>query len=153
MDYAKYYCKKDTEVLCKGYNKFRGWILQELKIDIDHLVTISSVAKAYLINEGFFEGVEKIGGMCQHFLRQFVVGGRVMTKQNKKVHVRCTGNMEKDLQDPESPFNYLKKRVKSISDYDAVSLYPSAMFRMPGFLKGKPKILEQNQLNKEFLKQ
>ena len=39
----------------------------------------------------------------------------------------------------------------NVSDYDAVSLYPSAMSRMDGFLKGKPKILSIDQLNKAFL--
>jgi len=57
-----------------------------------------------------------------------------MTRENKKVHVQ-PGD------------------AKDISDYDAVSLYPSAMARMPGFLIGKPKILEPHMLNRVFLDQ
>lgn len=38
-----------------------------------------------------------------------------------------------------------------IADFDAVSLYPSAMKRMKGGLKGSPKILKKNQLNMKFL--
>ena len=128
MEYARYYCEKDTEVLCKGYETFRSWILEALDIDIDNQVTISSVARTYLQNRGCFDGVENLGGITREFHKQFVVGGRVMTCQNKKVHAEGR-----------------------VSDYDAVSLYPSAMARMPGFLLGKPKILEQSQLNKEFL--
>ena len=31
MEYAKYYCQKDTEVLCKGYNKwYNYWVQQEI---------------------------------------------------------------------------------------------------------------------------
>ena len=40
---------------------------------------------------------------------------------------------------------------KLISDFDAVSLYPSAMKRLGGPLIGKPKILSPQQLNKKFL--
>jgi len=128
MEYARYYCEKDTEVLCKGYETFRNWILEALDIDIDHQVTISSVSRTYLQSRGCFDGVENLGGITREFHKQFVVGGRVMTRENKKAHAQGR-----------------------ISDYDAVSLYPSAMARMPGFLLGKPKILEPQQLNKEFL--
>jgi hypothetical protein len=130
MDYARFYCMRDTEVLARGYETFRGWIQETLEIDIDNQVTISSVARTYLQNRGCFEGVENVGGVAREFMKQFVVGGRVMTRENKKVHAKG-----------------------KISDYDAVSLYPSAMVRMDGFLKGKPKLLTADQLNREFLDQ
>ena len=41
---------------------------------------------------------------------------------------------------------------RKIADFDACSLYPSAMNRMLGYLIGKPKILNQSQLNYKFLK-
>ena len=37
-----------------------------------------------------------------------------------------------------------------LNDFDGVSLYPSAMVRMPGFLRGKPKVL--TNLTYDFLK-
>jgi len=156
MEYARYYCEKDTEVLCKGYEKFRGWILEALDIDIDNQVTISSVSRTYLQNRGCFEGVEQMGGMTREFHKQFMVGGRVMTCDNKKVHVKPEktykeGSLDYLLDEPEE--SERGEVRKAISDYDAVSLYPSAMARMPGFLKGKPKILESHQLNKAFLDQ
>ena len=46
------------------------------------------------------------------------VGGRVMTNSNKQYHVKG-----------------------KIADFDACSLYPSAMHFMDGLLKDKPKIL------------
>ena len=41
---------------------------------------------------------------------------------------------------------------KENSSFDACSLYPSAMNRMLGYLKGTPKVLQQNMLNYDFLK-
>ena len=38
-----------------------------------------------------------------------------------------------------------------MADYDGVSLYPSSMYRMEGCLMGKPKILNDNQKNWNFL--
>ena len=38
-----------------------------------------------------------------------------------------------------------------LGDFDAVSLYPSAMNRMLGFLKGTPKVIKKENLNYEFL--
>ena len=42
---------------------------------------------------------------------------------------------------------------KKLADFDACSLYPSAMRRMMGYLKGTPKILTAGNANYEFLKQ
>ena len=39
---------------------------------------------------------------------------------------------------------------RKIADFDACSLYPSAMKRVNGYLKGEPKII--NNLNDDFLK-
>ena len=159
MEYARYYCEKDTKVLRLGYEKFRTWMLDAMKIDIDHQVTSSGVARAYLQNEGCFEGVENLGGITREFHKQFVVGGRVMTRENKKVHAGHTSTVDEHK---EGSLSYITDRKEcerkkteramyAISDYDAVSLYPSAMARMPGFLKGKPKVLQPEQLNKKFL--
>ena len=41
-----------------------------------------------------------------------------------------------------------KYHVKEkLADFDACSLYPSAMNRIPGYLKGKPKILYDKNYN------
>ena len=51
-----------------------------------------------------------------------------MTNSNKQYHVK-----------------------KKIADFDACSLYPNAMYFMEGFLKDRPKVL--NDKSYEFLKQ
>lgn len=43
--------------------------------------------------------------------------------------------------------NY-RSNYGKIADYDAVSLYPSAMSRLEGYLKGSPKVIENDKLNK-----
>jgi hypothetical protein len=55
-----------------------------------------------------------------------MVGGRTMMAENKQHHIK-----------------------EEVDDFDAVSLYPSAMKRVGGYLKGLPKIL--TELNYEFL--
>ena len=55
-----------------------------------------------------------------------VVGGRVMTNSDKQYHVKG-----------------------KLTDFDACSLYPSAMHYMDGFLEDKPKVL--NNKSYEFL--
>ena len=38
-----------------------------------------------------------------------------------------------------------------IQDFDAVSLYPSAMYLMPGIPKGKPKVLTTELINESSI--
>ena len=47
-------------------------------------------------------------------------------------------------------FNRKWHTKTNISDFDAVSLYPSAMSRLYT-VEGKPKVIQANQLNMEFL--
>ena len=122
MDYAKFYCLQDTKILALGYETFRDGVRENLDVDIDDCVTLSSLAKVYLKKEGCFDGVLEISGMEAEFMRQFIIGGRVMSRNNQKVHV-----------DDDS------------ADFDGVSLYPSAMVRMPGFLVGLPNLLLDDQ--------
>ncbi len=66
--------------------------------------------------------------IVQHYISRCVVVGRCMTNQNKIYQVN-----------------------RKLADVDACSLYPSAMFRMLGYLKGAPKVLNNNELNYNFL--
>lgn len=129
MDYAKYYCMRDCEVLMKGYETFKGWIITELGIDINSVWTSASLSDKYFMNEGVYEGVYKLSGLPRQFIQKCVVGGRTMCRDNIKHKVEG----------------------EKMADYDGVSLYPSAMARMEGILMGKPKILQPNQLHKSFL--
>ena len=68
------------------------------------------------------------------FIQRCVVGGRVMTANNKTIIIQESDNC-------------------SVDDFDAVSLYPSAMERLPGFIRGKSKVLENlSYLTMDFLK-
>jgi hypothetical protein len=123
IEYSRRYCIIDVEVLCKGYNIFNGWMQEITNININDVITISSLSHKYLIYQGCYKDVLELSGIPQLFIQQCVVGGRCMVSSNEK-----------------------KKRKGIIQDFDAVSLYPSAMVRL-GFLKGAPKVLETNDYN------
>ena len=128
--YSKYYCIIDCQVLMKGYYSFRKSCLElNENLDINNILTAASFADKYLILNGCYDDVVQLAGIPREFHQRCVVGGRTMCNNNKK---------------------YILKNVK-MSDFDAVSLYPSAMRRCKGFLKGIPKVLESNQLNINFL--
>lgn len=124
IKYSSMYCEIDCKILYQGYNTFRKWIKETFKLDIDFILTGASLAHQYFINEDCYKGVNELGGVPQLFIQGCVVGGRVMCAENKKI-------MLDDV----------------VNDFDAVSLYPSAMFRMDGFLKGVPKVIENHDYN------
>jgi hypothetical protein len=137
VKYAARYCDIDTEVLRQGWGIFRGWIKEHLDQDINEVVTVPSLAMRYLTENRCFDGCNKLSGVPRHFIQRCVVGGKTMTRHNKKMIV----------DDPDRP----------IADFDGVSLYPSAMRRISdelgGFLKGMPNVIEPEHLNVEWLSQ
>lgn len=127
IEYSRIYCEIDCVVLRDGYNTFRQWLLktelpngEHANLDINNILTCAGFAHAYMMKAGCYNGVCELNGVPQSFIQKTVVGGRTMCANNKKREI--TG--------------------KRISDFDGVSLYPSAMARMDGFLKGKPKVLQ-----------
>lgn len=132
IEYSSRYCAIDCEILYKGYNKFRDWILELLDIDIDDVLTAASLAHKYFTKQGCYKDVYQLSGVPQVFIQGCVVGGRVMCAENKKIF------LDND---------------KKKNDFDGVSLYPSSMHRMDGFLKGTPKVIQKENLNYEWLKQ
>jgi hypothetical protein len=140
IEYSKKYCEIDCDVLEKGYNIFRKWIL-DLRcynyndklinpyLDINNILTSASLAHRYMLEGDCYRDVYNMKGTPQQFIQKCVVGGRTMMRNNQK-----------DLIDGS---------VRPIADFDGVSLYPSAMARMCGFLKGKPKVL--NRLDYDFI--
>lgn len=131
MDYCDFYCKNDVEILKDGYNIFRQWILSETTFDINHILTISSLSHKYMIKQGCYDNVYELSGIPQLFISKSVVGGRTMSSENKKHYLTFESH------------GY-------INDFDGVSLYPSAMVRLNGFLKGTPKVLKY--MNYNFIK-
>lgn len=119
VKYSEEYCFIDCDILQKGYNIFRTWMLETVSIDINKIMTIASLAHRYFVNEGCYDGVFQLSGVPQIFIQGSVVGGRTMVSDNKKYSIE-----------------------DRVNDFDAVSLYPSAMKRMDGFLKGKPKVID-----------
>ena len=103
-------------------------MLEHTGLDVDNFITIQSMASTCMLKSGCYQNVYQISGVLQQFITKCVVGGRVATANNKQYHVK-----------------------KKIADFDACSLYPSAMYKMDGCLEGKPKVLRNTSY--EFLKQ
>ena len=93
-------------------------------------ITIQSLAGAYKLISGCYDGVHMFSGIVQHYISNCIVGGRCMTNNNKIYHVK-----------------------RKIADFDACSLYPSAMRRMMGYLKDTPTILNMENTKYDVLKQ
>jgi hypothetical protein len=119
IEYARRYCEIDVELLRDGYNIFRDNCITHFNIDVNKILTIPTLADKYFIIQGCYDGVYELAGQPRQFIQNCIVGGRTMCCNNEKIL----------LQD------------KKINDFDAVSLYPSAMNRIDGFLKGLPKVL------------
>jgi DNA polymerase III epsilon subunit-like protein len=119
IEYSKRYCRIDVELLKNGYDIFRKNCITHFNIDINKILTIPSLADKYFINNDCYEGVYELAGQPRSFIEKCIVGGRTMVRSNEKI---CKYNVV-------------------INDFDAVSLYPSAMNRIDGFLKGLPKII------------
>lgn len=137
ITYSVKYCEIDVELLHKGYTIFKGWMNEHFKINIEDCLTIASLAHQYLINTNCYDEIYELSGVPQMFIQGCVVGGRCMCNNNEKQTFNILDKFDK----------YTHKRMQ---DFDAVSLYPSAMKRMKGFLKGCPKVIEN--LSYDYIK-
>lgn len=125
IKYSECYCKMDCLVLEKGYKTFQNQIETAFDLSLDEFVSSASLSNAVMLNEGVYEGVYKLNGVPREFIQLCMVGGRTMVRKNKKYTIEN----------------------KKLADFDAVSLYPSAMSRLDGFLIGRPKILKTTDYN------
>ena len=121
------YCKLDCEVPINGYCVFRDGMLEHTELDVDSYITVQPLASSLMLKSGGYEHVFQTSGVLQQLISRCVVGGRAMTNPNKMHHVK-----------------------KKTADFDACSLYPSAMIFMKGLLKGLPQVL--NNASYEFFK-
>ena len=119
IKYSKIYCEKDVEVLQKGYTKFGEMLQESCNMDIKHFMSSAQLAHQYMLEKNVFEGVNQLSSTPREYIMKCMVGGRTMCAENKMHHV-----------------------IAVLDDFDAVSLYPSAMHRLGGYLKGAPKVLE-----------
>ncbi len=122
LEYYKEYLRLDCLVLKKGLNKFNSLINEITKgeMNVFECLTISSLTDKFMKVMGAYEGVYEITGNLRAYVAKAVYGGRVCVNKKYKGKL-ITGK---------------------ISDYDGVSLYPSAIFRLcreMGLSKGKAK--------------
>lgn len=170
IKYSLEYCKFDVLTLMKGLNAFYDSLKEikcfsNLKINPRKYLTISSMADDIFKKADCYSGCCEVKGMARLFIEKSAVGGRVLTKNNKKISKITSGLLEIEKARRSTFMNKTdmnktdinKMDMNVINDFDAVSLYPSAIYRLfkekGGFLKGRPKILKENQLNRNFLNQ
>lgn len=117
--YTIKYCKQDVRILKEAFISFRKQILEisDNNIDIIHSISLSQVADDFFRLKGCFDGCYQFSGIAHDFIRRCIVGGRVMCRNNRKCHIK-----------------------EILNDFDAVSLYPSAMKRL-GYLLGLPNVI------------
>ena len=127
IEHSSLHCKMDCKVLVDGYEVFRRWMLEHTELYVDSFVTIQSMASSFMLIMLLWYCLSGLWRNKQ-FITKCVVGGRVVTNSNKQYHVK-----------------------KKTADFDACSLYPSAMYVMEGFLKGLPDVLGDTSY--ELLKQ
>ena len=122
--YCEFYCRQDVRILKAGHMEFKKLVWDALKLNIDHSLTISSLANLYFTKNIYskIDDLYEYSGHVREFIQRCVKGGRCMTRQNKKWH--CT---------------------EKLYDYDACSLYPSAVNRLK-LATGKPKVIPDEWL-------
>lgn len=135
VKYSSKYCEMDCKVLYDGFMTFKKQIHEVTGLNICNYFSLPSVADKYLKNQGCYDGTYSISGVTRAFIQKCIVGGRCMMANNSK-------QMQKNC---------------NIADFDACSLYPSAMKRLKdefgGLLMGTPKLINKHQKNYYFLKE
>lgn len=130
--YSEYYCQWDVDVLYKGMETLKNTSLSLLGLNSYDYLSLSSLADAYLKKCGVYDDIYEIGGVCWDFIQKTVVGGWTMCRNNEKQIFE--ESIEQDV----------------MQDFDAVSLYPSAMawlIKEYGLPTGIPNMLDKNQIN------
>ncbi len=125
--YAKMYCERDVYILIRGWLKFSVLCKKEFKLDINRMISINQASHVFLKNEGAFTGCTWMSGVPRAYVQNCVEGGKCMMRHNKKVQIRN----------------------QAIVDFDACSLYPSAIRYMGGYLKGYPKIIPSSMIGED----
>ena len=104
--YARFYCHQDVRILREGFNKFQKMILDDFNIDVFGVCSAATLAyKVFLKNVLLKEpGIKATSGFVDQYIRGALIGGRCMVRDNKAFHTNIP-----------------------LVDFDARSLYPSAM--------------------------
>jgi hypothetical protein len=138
--YYDYYLYYDVVILKQGLLKYREVIKiissrdNKKPLDTFNYLTISSLAHAYMVENGAYDNVYELSGNIREFVSRAIYGGRV----NVFEPIKCK----------------VLEPMGGISDFDGVSLYPSSMVRMcqeAGLPKGQAKqIINKDFLNKDY---
>ena len=152
--YNKFYGEQDVRILQQAYDKERENVLhltadQVIPIDIDKTISASSLGLKYTAGSYCFAKVNKLKGIDREFCQHAVYGGRVCTLENGMFRVEGD-TIYRKTEEKEETF-YTHDKPIHLYDFDARSLYPTAMNQMPGFLKGTPKKIPDHGLNFEWL--
>jgi hypothetical protein len=163
IKYASFYCEQDCNILRRGYNTFKTWIYNLCELDIDNIISAASLSHKYLLKKNCYIGVYELSKIPRLFIEKCVCGGRTMSNNNEKQYynyfdilksnldnlsnniVINKQNINEKFEEQITTENFKKKYT--MSDFDGVSLYPSAMVRIPGLLRGIPKILKTTNYN------
>ena len=159
--YTLHYCRQDVRILAHAFIKFRKQIQQVCELDILNRISLPQLADDYLKSKGVYDDVFSFSGTAQDFIRRCCVGGRVMSRNNKKHHIKVFDKYGYTLINGRKILHHVAQYSASdiatirdcincgaISDFDAVSLYPSAMFSMKGYVRGLPKVLSRDQIKR-----
>lgn len=126
--YAKFYCEQDVRILREGLLKFDKLCLEALEIKATDKLSVSSLANAYLekvVYSKIKDDLYFLGGSLMLYTKKFVAGGRTM----------CAYNKRWIMNDESTP----------IVDFDAISMYTSAMNRLE-IQGGKPEMININDI-------
>ena len=128
--YAEFYCEQDVRILQEGFMTFRKLLLEQFNLDAFNFVSISSIANRYMELNCYWKNnnLYDLANTPRDFISRCIIGGRCMLADNTK---------SINEQEP-------------LVDFDAVSLYPSAINRLY-LLEGMPQVLQPNQLNSNYL--
>ena len=127
--YCEFYCMQDIRILKQGFEYFRESLLNEFELDAYDFISISSIANRYMELNCYYPNgnLYDLSNKPRDFMSRCIIGGRCMLADNTK----CETN-------------------EPLVDFDAVSLYPSAMARLYT-LEGMPKVLAKDQCNTQYL--
>jgi hypothetical protein len=108
IEYYKHYLKYDCLVLQKGMIAYNDCMTKTFGKPIFDFLTISSYADDYFKTKGVYDETYEVKGGLKKFLSKAVYGGRVNVCEKYKKQI-------------------INKRI---NDFDGVSLYPSAIYRL-----------------------
>ncbi|EAX88487.1 hypothetical protein TVAG_209380 [Trichomonas vaginalis G3] len=122
--YSSFYCGQDVRILRDGFLKFRNDVMKEFEIDAYDYVSMSSISNKLFEMRVYWKNgnLFDLAGKPREYISKCIQGGRCMLANNEK----------------------------HFTDFDAVSLYPSAIARLY-CLEGIPEVMTEEMKSSEYL--